>query len=46
MKLPEPCSLKNGAAARLVFHGVKPLPEGRHPQLGELRYNLTFRRAG
>lgn len=35
-----------GGPARLVFHGVKPLPPGRHPLVGELRYNLTFRRAG
>lgn len=29
-----------GGAARLRFHGVRPLP------VGSLRYNLTFRKAG
>lgn len=35
-----------GGAARLHFHAVRPLPAGRHPLCGALRYNLTFRRAG
>jgi DNA oxidative demethylase len=34
-----------GGAARLTFHGVHPLAEGRHPQTGNLRYNLTLRKA-
>jgi DNA oxidative demethylase len=34
-----------GGAARLTFHGVHPLAEGRHPQTGNLRYNLTLRHA-
>ena len=32
-----------GGPARLAFHGVAPLKEGRHPQLGAQRMNLTFR---
>lgn len=35
-----------GGPARLSFHGVLPLKEGAHPLTGNLRYNLTFRRAG
>jgi alkylated DNA repair protein (DNA oxidative demethylase) len=35
-----------GGPARLAFHGVKPLKDGDHPQLGDRRINLTFRRAG
>jgi alkylated DNA repair protein (DNA oxidative demethylase) len=34
-----------GASARLHFHGVAPLPDGRHARLGRCRINLTFRRA-
>lgn len=35
-----------GGADRMRFHGVMPLKPGRHPQLGETRINLTFRKAG
>ena len=35
-----------GGEARLRFHGVAPLKPGIHPQLGECRINLTFRKAG
>jgi len=35
-----------GGAARLHFHGIKPLKVHHHPSLGALRYNLTFRKAG
>ena len=35
-----------GGPARLTFHGVHPLAEGSHPLTGDVRYNLTFRRAG
>jgi len=35
-----------GGPARLTFHGVQPLAEGSHPLTGNVRYNLTFRRAG
>jgi alkylated DNA repair protein (DNA oxidative demethylase) len=35
-----------GGAARLRFHGVLPLADGRHPLLGAERINLTFRAAG
>jgi alkylated DNA repair protein (DNA oxidative demethylase) len=35
-----------GGPARLMFHGVKPLPDGIHPRTGARRINLTFRRAG
>jgi alkylated DNA repair protein (DNA oxidative demethylase) len=34
-----------GGPARMTFHGVHPLGEGHHPLTGNLRYNLTFRRA-
>jgi DNA oxidative demethylase len=34
-----------GGAARLTFHGVYPLAEGCHPLTGDVRYNLTLRRA-
>jgi alkylated DNA repair protein (DNA oxidative demethylase) len=35
-----------GGSARLRYHGVAPLKDGRHPLLGCYRYNLTFRKAG
>ena len=34
-----------GGASRLVFHGVAPLADGRHPLTGRCRINLTFRKA-
>ena len=34
-----------GGPARLFHHGVLPLKEGHHPDLGRQRINLTFRRA-
>ena len=34
-----------GGPARLVFHGVRPLEEGWHPDLGAHRVNLSFRKA-
>jgi DNA oxidative demethylase len=34
-----------GAAARLRYHGVTPLKQGFHPQVGAYRVNLTFRKA-
>jgi len=34
-----------GGAQRLAFHGVQPLTDGQHPELGRCRINLTFRRA-
>ena len=34
-----------GGPARLRFHGVQPLKEGRHPHLGACRFNLSFRKA-
>lgn len=34
-----------GGAARLLFHGVLPIKEGRHETLGATRINLTFRKA-
>ncbi|TLY76300.1 MAG: DNA oxidative demethylase AlkB [Gammaproteobacteria bacterium] len=34
-----------GGPARLRFHGVQPLKEGRHPDLGACRVNLSFRKA-
>jgi len=35
-----------GGSARLRYHGIAPLRDGMHSQLGALRYNLTFRKAG
>ena len=35
-----------GGESRLRFHGVLPIKAARHPALGELRINLTFRKAG
>ncbi|POA17643.1 DNA oxidative demethylase AlkB [Pseudomonas sp. FW300-N1A1] len=35
-----------GGVDRLRYHGVLPLNEGHHPQLGAQRINFTFRRAG
>lgn len=35
-----------GGVDRLRHHGVLPLKPGHHPQLGEQRVNLTFRKAG
>ena len=32
-----------GGAARLMFHGVRPLKAGHHPVFGNTRVNLTFR---
>lgn len=34
-----------GGPSRLHFHGIAPLKEGDHPQTGNVRFNLTFRRA-
>jgi alkylated DNA repair protein (DNA oxidative demethylase) len=34
-----------GGASRLYFHGVAPLADGEHAQLGRQRINLTFRKA-
>lgn len=34
-----------GGEDRLRFHGVLPLREGQHSQLGNVRINLTFRKA-
>jgi len=34
-----------GGKARRYFHGVKRLEAAHHPETGEFRYNLTFRRA-
>ena len=33
-----------GGADRMRFHGVLPVPPGRHPRTGECRINLTFRK--
>jgi len=35
-----------GGTARMRYHGVRPLAETQHPFAGNLRINLTFRRAG
>lgn len=35
-----------GGVDRLRFHGVMPIKEGAHPQMGPQRINLTFRKAG
>jgi alkylated DNA repair protein (DNA oxidative demethylase) len=33
-----------GGPSRLAYHGVRPLKNGLHPQLGANRFNLTFRK--
>lgn len=35
-----------GGPARMRFHGVLPIKDGEHRQLGRARINLTFRKAG
>lgn len=35
-----------GGPARLNYHGVAPIKDNRHPLLGAVRINLTFRKAG
>jgi alkylated DNA repair protein (DNA oxidative demethylase) len=35
-----------GGPARLHYHGVLALKPNRHAVLGDVRINLTFRRAG
>jgi alkylated DNA repair protein (DNA oxidative demethylase) len=35
-----------GGPARLSYHAVSRLKQGFHPQTGEFRFNLTFRKAG
>jgi len=35
-----------GGEDRLRFHGILPIKQAEHPQLGEQRINLTFRKAG
>jgi alkylated DNA repair protein (DNA oxidative demethylase) len=35
-----------GAEDRLRYHGVLPLKDQPHPELGSQRINLTFRKAG
>jgi len=34
-----------GGPARMTYHGVKPLADGKHHRLGNRRINLTFRQA-
>ncbi|MGH8495212.1 MAG: DNA oxidative demethylase AlkB [Gammaproteobacteria bacterium] len=34
-----------GGPSRMRFHGVAPLKEGMHSQVGRCRYNLTIRKA-
>ncbi len=34
-----------GGAARLAYHGIMPLADGQHPDTGNCRINLTFRKA-
>lgn len=34
-----------GGASRLFYHGVQTIKPNKHPLLGELRCNLTFRKA-
>lgn len=35
-----------GGPARLRYHGVLPIEEGFHPEVGAMRINFTFRKAG
>jgi alkylated DNA repair protein (DNA oxidative demethylase) len=34
-----------GGPSRLTYHGVAPLAAGEHPVTGQVRINLTFRKA-
>lgn len=34
-----------GGPARMAYHGIAPLKDGLHPELGRLRLNLTIRKA-
>lgn len=34
-----------GGASRLVYHGVAPVSDDRHPTVGRMRLNLTMRQA-
>lgn len=34
-----------GGVSRLVYHGIMPLADGNHPDTGNSRINLTFRKA-
>jgi DNA oxidative demethylase len=34
-----------GGPSRLWYHGVRPLKDGEHPEVGRQRINLTFRKA-
>ena len=34
-----------GGPARLNYHGIATLRDGEHPLTGNIRYNLTFRKA-
>lgn len=34
-----------GSESRFVYHGIAPLPENTHALTGQLRINLTFRKA-
>lgn len=34
-----------GGRSRLNYHGVRQIKSGVHPQLGDYRFNLTFRRS-
>jgi alkylated DNA repair protein (DNA oxidative demethylase) len=33
-----------GGESRLNFHGIAPVKAGSHPLVGEMRYNMTFRK--
>lgn len=33
-----------GGESRLNFHGIAPVKTGSHPRVGEMRYNMTFRK--
>jgi alkylated DNA repair protein (DNA oxidative demethylase) len=35
-----------GGPARLRFHGILPVADGEHPEVGRQRLNLTLRKAG
>ena len=35
-----------GGKVRLCYHGILPVKDSQHPQLGKHRINLTFRKCG
>jgi hypothetical protein len=43
--LPCPSIVQRPSRLGTRSHGVQPIEDGRHPLTGNVRHNLTFRRA-